>query len=135
MVTPATGVIISSLSVFHPSFNLSMFFFTQSSSTTLGLCCKKPLCLCVSVQDAQMTTALPDDSCSVLIDDTSSQWSSTADSEEERRSALEKSMYVFGLFDPNGYGVMTTSHATHTEIAVPEFSLSFRRKHAANMTR
>lgn len=56
---------------------------------------KKPLCLSVSVQDAQMSTALPDDSGSVLIDDTSSQWSSTADSEEERRSALEKSMYVF----------------------------------------
>ncbi|TNM87101.1 hypothetical protein fugu_007331 [Takifugu bimaculatus] len=47
-----------------------------------------------NTQDAQMTTALPDDGGSVLMDDTSSQWSSVADSEEERRSALEKSMYV-----------------------------------------
>uniref|UniRef100_A0A674MLT1 Rho guanine nucleotide exchange factor 25 n=1 Tax=Takifugu rubripes TaxID=31033 RepID=A0A674MLT1_TAKRU len=43
-----------------------------------------------------MTTALPDDGGSVLMDDTSSQWSSVADSEEEKRSALEKSMYVRG---------------------------------------
>ncbi|XP_029689850.1 rho guanine nucleotide exchange factor 25 isoform X1 [Takifugu rubripes] len=47
-----------------------------------------------NTQDAQMTTALPDDGGSVLMDDTSSQWSSVADSEEEKRSALEKSMYV-----------------------------------------
>uniref|UniRef100_A0A669D3E4 Rho guanine nucleotide exchange factor 25 n=1 Tax=Oreochromis niloticus TaxID=8128 RepID=A0A669D3E4_ORENI len=38
---------------------------------------------------------LPDDSESVLMDDTSSQWSAAADTEEERKSALEKSMYVF----------------------------------------
>lgn len=29
------------------------------------------------------------------MDDTSSQWSAAADTEEERKSALEKSMYVF----------------------------------------
>ncbi|XP_026188277.1 rho guanine nucleotide exchange factor 25 isoform X2 [Mastacembelus armatus] len=45
-------------------------------------------------QDTQSTTALPDDSGSVLMEDTSSQWSAVADTEEERRSALEKSMYV-----------------------------------------
>ncbi|XP_074500478.1 rho guanine nucleotide exchange factor 25 isoform X1 [Sebastes fasciatus] len=45
-------------------------------------------------QDTQSTSVLPDDSCSVLMDDTSSQWSTAADTEEERRSALEKSMYV-----------------------------------------
>nr|XP_046252900.1 rho guanine nucleotide exchange factor 25 isoform X2 [Scatophagus argus] len=45
-------------------------------------------------QDTQSTSVLPDDSGSVLMDDTSSQWSAVADSEEERRSALEKSMYV-----------------------------------------
>lgn len=45
-------------------------------------------------QDTQSTGALPDDSGSVLMDDTSSQWSAVADTEEERRSALEKSMYV-----------------------------------------
>ncbi|XP_026223802.1 rho guanine nucleotide exchange factor 25 isoform X1 [Anabas testudineus] len=45
-------------------------------------------------QDTQSTSILPDDSGSVLMDDTSSQWSAAADTEEERRSALEKSMYV-----------------------------------------
>uniref|UniRef100_A0A7N6C349 Rho guanine nucleotide exchange factor 25 n=1 Tax=Anabas testudineus TaxID=64144 RepID=A0A7N6C349_ANATE len=44
--------------------------------------------------DTQSTSILPDDSGSVLMDDTSSQWSAAADTEEERRSALEKSMYV-----------------------------------------
>lgn len=34
---------------------------------------------------------------SVLMDDTSSQSSVTVDSEEERKSALEKSMYVWSL--------------------------------------
>lgn len=83
-----------------------------------------------------MSTALPDDSGSVLIDDTSSQWSSTADSEEERRSALEKSMYVFGLVDPNGYGVMTHTHTHSNRVAVPEFSRdSFRGKRATDVTR
>ncbi|XP_037629959.1 rho guanine nucleotide exchange factor 25 isoform X1 [Sebastes umbrosus] len=47
-----------------------------------------------NTQDTQSTSVLPDDSCSVLMDDTSSQWSTAADTEEERRSALEKSMYV-----------------------------------------
>ncbi|XP_042347737.1 rho guanine nucleotide exchange factor 25 isoform X3 [Plectropomus leopardus] len=47
-----------------------------------------------NTQDTQSTSVLPDDSCSVLMDDTSSQWSAAADTEEERRSALEKSMYV-----------------------------------------
>lgn len=123
MVTLATGVIIISLGVFNPSFILSMFLppsiHPQHQAAAVKSLC---VCLSVSVQDVQVTAALPDDSGSVLIDDTSSQWSSTADSEEERRSALEKSMYVFGLFDPNGYGVTATSRATHTEIAVTEFS-------------
>nr|XP_057939142.1 rho guanine nucleotide exchange factor 25-like isoform X1 [Doryrhamphus excisus] len=43
-------------------------------------------------QDAQ--DALDAQSTSFLMDDTSSQWSSVADTEEERRSALEKSLYV-----------------------------------------
>ncbi|XP_017270686.1 rho guanine nucleotide exchange factor 25 isoform X3 [Kryptolebias marmoratus] len=47
-----------------------------------------------NTQDTQSTGVLPDDSGSVLMDDTSSQWSAVADTEEERRSALEKSMYV-----------------------------------------
>uniref|UniRef100_A0AAQ4R4K1 Rho guanine nucleotide exchange factor 25 n=1 Tax=Gasterosteus aculeatus aculeatus TaxID=481459 RepID=A0AAQ4R4K1_GASAC len=47
-----------------------------------------------NTQDTQSTSVLPDDSSSVLMDDTSSQWSAVADTEEERRSALEKSMYV-----------------------------------------
>ncbi|XP_030279463.1 rho guanine nucleotide exchange factor 25 isoform X3 [Sparus aurata] len=47
-----------------------------------------------NTQDTQSTSVLPDDSGSVLMDDTSSQWSAAADTEEERRSALEKSMYV-----------------------------------------
>ncbi|KAK1899270.1 Kalirin, partial [Dissostichus eleginoides] len=44
--------------------------------------------------DTESTSVLPDDSGSVLMDDTSSQWSTAADTEEERRSALEKSTYV-----------------------------------------
>uniref|UniRef100_A0A3P9LYD8 Rho guanine nucleotide exchange factor 25 n=1 Tax=Oryzias latipes TaxID=8090 RepID=A0A3P9LYD8_ORYLA len=44
--------------------------------------------------DTQSTGVFPDDSVSTLMDDTSSQWSAAADTEEERRSALEKSMYV-----------------------------------------
>ncbi|XP_070825272.1 rho guanine nucleotide exchange factor 25 isoform X1 [Chaetodon trifascialis] len=47
-----------------------------------------------NTQDTQSTSVLPDDSVSVLMDDTSSQWSAAADTEEERKSALEKSMYV-----------------------------------------
>ncbi|CAN9516123.1 unnamed protein product [Ophioblennius macclurei] len=47
-----------------------------------------------NAQDTQSTGVLADDSGSVLLDDTSSQWSAAADTEEERRSALEKSMYV-----------------------------------------
>ncbi|XP_046895602.1 rho guanine nucleotide exchange factor 25 isoform X2 [Hypomesus transpacificus] len=45
-------------------------------------------------QDAQPTNALLEDDGSVLMDDASSQSSAVADTEEERRSALEKSMYV-----------------------------------------
>uniref|UniRef100_A0A8C7Z707 Rho guanine nucleotide exchange factor 25 n=1 Tax=Oryzias sinensis TaxID=183150 RepID=A0A8C7Z707_9TELE len=48
--------------------------------------------------DTQSTGVFPDDSVSTLMDDTSSQWSAAADTEEERRSALEKSMYVFYQF-------------------------------------
>ncbi|XP_028265363.1 rho guanine nucleotide exchange factor 25 isoform X3 [Parambassis ranga] len=47
-----------------------------------------------NTQDTQSTSVLADDSGSVLMDDTSSQWSAAADTEEERKSALEKSMYV-----------------------------------------
>ncbi|KAM8862717.1 rho guanine nucleotide exchange factor 25 isoform 3-T3 [Spinachia spinachia] len=47
-----------------------------------------------NTQDTHSTSVLPEDSSSVLMDDTSSQWSAAADTEEERRSALEKSMYV-----------------------------------------
>lgn len=108
MVTLATRDIIISLAVFNPSFNLSMFFSPSIHPQHQASAVKSTSVCLVCVQDAQMTTVLPDDSGSVLIDDTSSQWSSTADSEEERRSALEKSMYVFGLLDPNGYGAMTT---------------------------
>lgn len=53
------------------------------------------MCLSPPQQDTQSTSVLPDDSGSVLMDDTASQWSAAADSEEERKSALEKSMYVF----------------------------------------
>ncbi|KAM9856245.1 rho guanine nucleotide exchange factor 25 isoform 2-T2 [Aulostomus maculatus] len=45
-------------------------------------------------QDNPCISVLPDDSSSGLMDDTSSQWSAVADTEEERRMALEKSMYV-----------------------------------------
>uniref|UniRef100_A0A671X3U6 Rho guanine nucleotide exchange factor 25 n=1 Tax=Sparus aurata TaxID=8175 RepID=A0A671X3U6_SPAAU len=55
------------------------------------------VCLSLPPQDTQSTSVLPDDSGSVLMDDTSSQWSAAADTEEERRSALEKSMYVYVL--------------------------------------
>ncbi|XP_030590371.1 rho guanine nucleotide exchange factor 25 isoform X2 [Archocentrus centrarchus] len=47
-----------------------------------------------NTQDTQSIGVLPDDSESALMDDTSSQWSAAADTEEERKSALEKSMYV-----------------------------------------
>ncbi len=53
------------------------------------------LSVCLPPQDTQSTGVVPDDSGSVLMDDTSSQWSAVADTEEERRSALEKSMYGF----------------------------------------
>ncbi|XP_072552999.1 rho guanine nucleotide exchange factor 25 isoform X1 [Salminus brasiliensis] len=46
------------------------------------------------VQNTQSSNLQLEDSGSVLVDDTSSQSSATIDSEEERRSALEKSMYV-----------------------------------------
>ena len=47
------------------------------------------------LQDTESTNAVPDDSSSALMDDTSSQSSEAACTEEDRRSALEKSMYVF----------------------------------------
>ncbi|XP_059189939.1 rho guanine nucleotide exchange factor 25 isoform X2 [Centropristis striata] len=47
-----------------------------------------------NTQETQSSSVLPDDSGSVLMDDTSSQWSAAADTEEERRTASEKSMYV-----------------------------------------
>ncbi|XP_036388697.1 rho guanine nucleotide exchange factor 25 isoform X2 [Megalops cyprinoides] len=46
------------------------------------------------IQDNQSTNPLGDEDGSTVMDDTSSQSSATIDSEEERRSALEKSMYV-----------------------------------------
>ncbi|KAI4905246.1 hypothetical protein NFI96_028987, partial [Prochilodus magdalenae] len=46
------------------------------------------------IQNTQSSNLQLEDSGSVLVDDTSSQSSATIDSEEERRSALEKSMYV-----------------------------------------
>ncbi|KAK7884315.1 hypothetical protein WMY93_027438 [Mugilogobius chulae] len=45
-------------------------------------------------QDTLSTVVGPEDSASVIMDDTSSQSSAPADTEEERKSALEKSMYV-----------------------------------------
>uniref|UniRef100_A0A4W5LJL4 DH domain-containing protein n=1 Tax=Hucho hucho TaxID=62062 RepID=A0A4W5LJL4_9TELE len=45
-------------------------------------------------QDTQSTNVCSHDNISVLMDNTPSQSSAAADSEEERRSALEKSMYV-----------------------------------------
>ncbi|XP_066527196.1 rho guanine nucleotide exchange factor 25 [Hoplias malabaricus] len=45
-------------------------------------------------QNTQFSNLQLEDSGSVLVDDTSSQSSATIDGEEERRSALEKSMYV-----------------------------------------
>uniref|UniRef100_A0A8C5GUN2 Rho guanine nucleotide exchange factor 25-like n=1 Tax=Gouania willdenowi TaxID=441366 RepID=A0A8C5GUN2_GOUWI len=47
-----------------------------------------------NAQDTLSTNVLADDIGSVLMDDTSSQWSAVADTEEERKIALEKSMYV-----------------------------------------
>ncbi|XP_027871909.1 rho guanine nucleotide exchange factor 25 isoform X1 [Xiphophorus couchianus] len=47
-----------------------------------------------NTQDTQSAGLPPKDSDSVLMDDTSSQWSAVAETEEERRSAFEKSMYV-----------------------------------------
>ncbi|XP_014907245.1 rho guanine nucleotide exchange factor 25 isoform X1 [Poecilia latipinna] len=47
-----------------------------------------------NTQDTQSAGLPPEDSESVLMDDTSSQWPAVADTEEERRSAFEKSMYV-----------------------------------------
>lgn len=52
---------------------------------------------CTSIpntQDTQSTCVGPEDSASVILDDTSSHSSVAADTEEDRRSALEKSMYV-----------------------------------------
>uniref|UniRef100_A0A3B4AKZ1 DH domain-containing protein n=1 Tax=Periophthalmus magnuspinnatus TaxID=409849 RepID=A0A3B4AKZ1_9GOBI len=48
----------------------------------------------ICFQDTLSTVAGPEDITSVIMDDASSQSSAPADTEEERRSALEKSMYV-----------------------------------------
>ncbi|XP_026092515.1 rho guanine nucleotide exchange factor 25-like isoform X3 [Carassius auratus] len=56
---------------------------SPQGSTTLG-----------QAQIIQCTSLQADDICSVMIDDNSSQSSDTIDSEEDRKSALEKSMYV-----------------------------------------
>ncbi|XP_010879932.2 rho guanine nucleotide exchange factor 25 isoform X2 [Esox lucius] len=44
--------------------------------------------------NAESSTNLPEEDYSSQIDDSTSQWSATMDSEEERRNALEKSIYV-----------------------------------------
>ncbi|CAL8319915.1 unnamed protein product [Merluccius merluccius] len=73
-------------------------------------------------QDTQSTNPVPDDSVSAVMDDTSSQSSAVADTEEDRRSALEKSMYVLKeLIETEKHyvsdlgliveGYMTTLHA------------------------
>ncbi|XP_066564650.1 rho guanine nucleotide exchange factor 25 isoform X2 [Amia ocellicauda] len=51
-------------------------------------------CTATLTEDPQTSNQLQDDDGSTLLDDVSSQSSATVDSEEERRSALEKSMYV-----------------------------------------
>ncbi|XP_059396233.1 rho guanine nucleotide exchange factor 25-like isoform X3 [Carassius carassius] len=56
---------------------------SPQGSTTLG-----------QTQIIQCTSLQADDICSVMMDDNSSQSSATIDSEEDRKSALEKSMYV-----------------------------------------
>lgn len=80
---------------FFPLSTLSSSIFCPHWTACLFVCL--PVCPSLPRQDTQSTSALPDDSGSVLMDDTSSQWSAAADSEEERKSALEKSMYVFFL--------------------------------------
>lgn len=78
---------LSAFAYFIPGMihNTGIGALINSLSVRLSLC----------PQDTQSTSVLQDDSGSVLMDDTSSQWSAVADTEEERRSALEKSMYVF----------------------------------------
>lgn len=90
--------LLSSLSVYIYLYsfffvNPFIFFFCPHWTARPFFCL--PVCPSPPQQDTQSTSALPDDSGSVLMDDTASQWSAAADSEEERKSALEKSMYVF----------------------------------------
>ncbi|KAF6724747.1 Rho guanine nucleotide exchange factor 25 [Oryzias melastigma] len=77
-------------------------------------CLNESLTGCMSLpnaQDTQSTGVFPDDSGSTLMDDTSSQWSAAADTEEERRSALEKSMYVLReLIETEKYYVADLAH-------------------------
>lgn len=122
LVTLATCIIIISFSCFF-FFNLPFYLLRclTLSWNDLRYChwsCNKHLVflsVCLSVpqspQDTQPTSVLPDDSSSVLMDDTSSQWSAAADSEEERRSALEKSMYVFKQC--KAHGIMMLSQPVH----------------------
>lgn len=82
----------------QPLYLLSRVLTEQRVSFSVPAACPSP-----PLQDTQSTSAQPDDSGSVLMDETSSQWSAAADSEEERKSALEKSMYVYvcGCMDLN----------------------------------
>ncbi|XP_071772635.2 rho guanine nucleotide exchange factor 25 [Centroberyx gerrardi] len=47
-----------------------------------------------SLSHRSSLSALPDENDSTLTDDSTSQWSATVDSEEDRKNALEKSIYV-----------------------------------------
>ncbi|KAJ8265503.1 hypothetical protein COCON_G00146020 [Conger conger] len=78
-------------------------------------------------QDNQSTSPQADDDGFTLMDDTSSQSSATIDSEEERRSAMEKSMYVLNeLIETEKLYVADLSHivegymATMNTKGVPE---------------
>ncbi|RXN11739.1 rho guanine nucleotide exchange factor 25-like isoform X1 [Labeo rohita] len=69
---------------------LVLFSVMKYSVTSCLSPCYPPLCL----QITQCTSLQADDNGSALMDDNSSQSSATIDSEEDRKSALEKSMYV-----------------------------------------
>lgn len=85
----------ASLALLASSFYLLCLPYSRNDSQFWTQTDKQFLCLSLPRQDTQSTGVFPDDSGSTLMDDTSSQWSAAADTEEERRSALEKSMYVF----------------------------------------
>lgn len=92
LVTLATCIITISLLLF---ISLCLLYSWHDPHYWHRTFDKQFVCLSLPPQDTQSIGVLPDDSESVLMDDTSSQWSAAADTEEERKSALEKSMYVF----------------------------------------